>query len=301
MLDWDDLRYFLAVAQHGTLSQAARALDVTQPTVGRRIANLERRLGAELFVRSAAGFLLSETGTGMLAHAEAMRDHALRAETMTSGSALRVEGPVRITASEWLVRSVIGPTVAALVAKHPGLELELLAEARHFNLVKREADIALRPSEFPHDSVFQRAVATLEFGLYASDSYLARCGAPDFAAGSPGHVLITMTKDMGNIVDAEWAGTWFSRAHVAARVNGREPMAVLAAAGVGVTCLPCFLGDATPGLRQLTTPAPSPLRKLWLGVHRSARRTPRIHVTASFLAESLRRLSAALHPSQNRS
>jgi len=297
MLAWDDLQYFLAVAQHGTLSAAAKALHVTQPTVGRRIAGLEQQLGAELFVRAPGGFQLTAVAHGMLAHAEAMRDHAARAESRASGHDVGIAGNVRITASEWMIRSVLGPMLGPLLTEHPLLELELFAEARHLNLVKREADLALRPSEFQHESVFQRAVASMEFGLYAADTYLSRHGAPVLENGSPGHVFLDMTHDLGTIVDRAWLKDWMARAHVAVRCNGREPMATLAAAGVGIACLPCFLGDGTAGLRRLVTPTPGPVRKLWLGVNRAARRTPRIQVASAFLADGLRRLQRALHPS----
>ena len=298
MLAWDDLQYFLAVAQHGTLSAAAQVLGVTQPTVGRRVAGLERQLGAELFARSSAGFALTDTGRGMLAHAEAMRDHAARAESGASGRDVGIAGSVRITGSEWLLCSVLSPALAPLLQQHPALELSLLADARHLNLAKREADIALRPSEFQQQAVLQRTVATLEFGLYASDSYLARHGRPDFANGAAGHVFIDMSEDLRTIVDRSWLPALVDRAHVAVRCNGREPMAALAASGVGFTALPCFLGDGTPGLRRLTTPGPSPVRKLWLGVHRAARHTPRVRVTADFLAQSLYQLRQSLHPSR---
>jgi DNA-binding transcriptional LysR family regulator len=299
MLAWDDLQFFLAVAQHGTLSAAALVLGVTQPTVGRRIASLERQLGAELFARSSAGLALTDVGRGMLGHAEAMREHAARAESGASGRDSGIAGKVCITASEWLLRSVLSPVLAPLLQQHPGLELSLLADARHLNLAKREADIALRPSEFQQESVLQRMVATLEFGLYASDSYLARHGQPNFENGAPGHVFIDMSEDLSTIVDRTWLPALVAHAHVAVRCNGREPMAALAASGLGFTALPCFLGDGTPGLRRLSTPGPSPVRKLWLGMHRAARRTPRIHVTAAFLAHSLHQLRASLHPSRS--
>ncbi|HEX9641676.1 MAG TPA: LysR family transcriptional regulator [Candidatus Krumholzibacteria bacterium] len=103
MLDWDDLRYFLAVARSGTLSAAARVLRVTQPTVGRRMAAFEKRLGAKLFVQTPAGHVLSQTGTRLLEHAERMESDALAAERVASGRDSGLSGLVRITASEWLV------------------------------------------------------------------------------------------------------------------------------------------------------------------------------------------------------
>ena len=283
-MDWDDLRFFLAVARQGTMSRAARTLKVAQPTVGRRISSFERKLGARLFLRDAAGWTLSEVGRGLLAHAEQMERHALEAQSIASGRDAGIAGQVRITASEWLIASVIGPALGPFVTRHPALDVVLSADPRHLSLVRRDADIAIRPSEFKDNDVHQREIAVIEFALYASDAYLARHGAPDFSRGAEGHVLIAMTDEMKTIVDVDWLPRLLSRARVAVRTNGREPMARMAAAGVGIACLPRVLGDATANLSLLPTPEPHPRRKLWLGVHRAARSTPRIRVTLEFLA-----------------
>lgn len=300
MTDWDDFRFFVAVARHGSVSGAARVLKVAQPTVGRRIAAFEKRLGAQLFVRSVAGWKLSEVGRSMLVHGERMEEQAHSAELLATGRDLGIDGKVRITASEWLTRSVLGPAVGPFLAQHTGLSLELVADARHLNLVRREADIALRPSRFTHEDVSQREVAVMEFGLYASDTYLTRRGMPDFARGCEGHEIVAMTDDMGHIPDGEWLALLADRARIVIRTNGREPMATMAAAGVGLTCLPRFLGDATPGLRLLPTPGPAPHRQLWVGVHRAARSTPRIRATLTFLTDCFARLRPALRPTMSR-
>ncbi len=298
MLQWDDLRYFLAVARSGTMSAAARTLRVAQPTVGRRIAAFELSLGARLFSRSPTGWALSPVGRKLLSHAEKMEHEALAAETVAAGRDEGLEGKVRITASEWLVCSVLGPALAPFVAENGGLTLELVADPRHLNLARREADIALRPSRFLQQDVFQRGIATIELGLYASDVYLARHGLPDFASGAEGHSIVAMTDDLTTIVDVDWLPPLVGRARVAVRTNGREPMATLAAAGLGITCLPRVLGDATPGLRLLATPGARPRRKLWLGVHRAARSIPRVKATLTFLAACFERLGPALCPSE---
>jgi DNA-binding transcriptional LysR family regulator len=296
MLDWDDLQFFLAVARHGTLSAAARTLAVTQPTVGRRIAAFEARLGAQLFVRASAGWTLSAVGRSVLAHAERMQEQALLAESVARGRDAGVSGAVVITASEWVIRSVLGPALGPLLSQHPKLSLDLVAEAKHLSLVKREADIALRPSRFSHQDVLARAVAVIEFGLYASDAYLARHGRPDFGGGAPGHRFIAMTAGAGNVVERDWLPPMAASGRVTVRSNGREPMATMAAAGIGIACLPRFLGAATPGLRSLATPTPAPRRQLWLGIHRAARATPRIRVTVDFLAHSFARTLGSLQP-----
>ncbi|HKO94806.1 MAG TPA: LysR family transcriptional regulator [Polyangiaceae bacterium] len=296
MLDWDDLRYFLAVARSGSLSGAARLLGVAQPTVGRRIHAFERSLGAKLFLATPSGQVLSATGQRMLAHAEQMDQRALAAERVASGRDAGLAGAVIITASEWMIRSVVGPLLCPFLDSHPELRLELLAEARHLNLVRREADIALRVSKFEQPEIVQRQIAVIGFGLYASDSYLARHGAPDFERQCEGHALIAMSESLGKVPDVDWLPAFASRARVVARTNGREPMASMAAAGIGITCLPRFIGDATHGLRWLPTPVPAPERALWLGAHRDARSIPRVKASIAFLSESIGRLRAALCP-----
>lgn len=299
MLDWDDLRFFLAVARHESMSAAARVLHVAQPTVGRRIAAFEKRLGARLFRRTGSGWALSPSGRSMLAHAEAMDAQALAAEHAASGRDAGLDGEVRITASEWMIAAVLGPRLAPLLARHPALSIDLLAEARHLNLFRREADLAVRPSRFQQQEVVQREVAVLQFGVYASDAYLARRGPPDFAGRARGHELIVAGAEMGTtIVDIDWLPPLVGAARIAARTNGRIAMANLAAAGIGLACLPCYLGDATPGLRRIPVPRPAPRRELWLGVHRAARAVRRVKAVAAFVAEVFAHLRPALDPAR---
>jgi DNA-binding transcriptional LysR family regulator len=288
-MNWDDLRIVLAVARQGSLSAAARSLRLTQPTVGRRVAALEAKLGTKLFVATRLGQEVSHSGRELVAHAEQMELSALAAERSSLGRDSGMRGNVCVTATEWMVGGVLARLVAPFTAKHPELELELLADVRHLSLMRREADIALRVSRFEDGEVIQRKVGVVAFGLYASDSYLARHGAPSFSTGCPGHRLIAMSKSLGKVPDVEWLPALTFAAHVALRTNGREPMATLAKAGVGMACLPRLVGDRTPGLRLLRTPSPAPERALWLGVHRDARKVPRIRATAAFLAQALAR------------
>jgi DNA-binding transcriptional LysR family regulator len=225
-----------------------------------------------------------------------MEEHALAAESSASGRSVGITGVVRITASEWMIRSLLGPGLEPLLTRHGGLTIELSADPRHLSLVRREADLALRPSEFTHQEIVQRELAELSFGLYASDSYLARHGVPDFAAGAEGHVFVQMTDGLANLADYEWLPTFASGARVAVRTNGREPMATMASAGIGIACLPRILGDRTRELRLLKTPVPSPRRKLYLGVHRAARKTPRVRVVMDFVVQLMEKLKGALCP-----
>jgi DNA-binding transcriptional LysR family regulator len=250
---------------------------------------LEAKLGTKLFVATRLGQEVSHSGRELVVHAEQMELSALAAERSSLGRDSGMRGSVCVTATEWMVGGVLAPLVAPFTAKHPELELELLADVRHLSLMRREADIALRVSRFEDGEVVQRKVGVVAFGLYASDSYLARHGMPSFSTGCPGHRLIAMSQSLGKVPDVEWLPGLTFAAHVALRTNGREPMATLASAGAGMACLPRLVGDRTAGLRLLRTPSAAPERALWLGVHRDARKVPRIRATAAFLAQALAR------------
>jgi DNA-binding transcriptional LysR family regulator len=296
MLDWDDLRFFLAVARAGSLSSAASALGVTQPTVGRRITAFEKRLGARLFLHTPTGRRVSSTGQRLLEHAERIELDVIAAERVASGRDAGVSGRIVIGSSEWVAARVLAPLLEPLIRRYPGLIVELSAEARHVSLRHREADVALRPSRFEHADIVQKELARLSFGLYASDRYLAEYGSPDLASGAAGHRLIAMSEELTKVPDVEWLPQIAAKASVVARANGREPMVVMAASGVGMAVLPRFVGDAVPGLRLLSTGVTAPERKLWAGYHRDARSVPRVRATVAFLSESMRRLSGALCP-----
>jgi len=289
-MNWDDYRFFLAVARRGTLSAAASDLDVTQPTVGRRIAALERRLGAKLYVRSPSGFTLSEAGGQMLEHAERIERDVLAAELRVAGRDAGPRGVVRITASEWLCTSVVSPLLSDLLACYPQLEIELIADTRHLNLARREADLALRPRRFEHQAIVERAIACVEFGLYAAPRYLATHRIPRSGDGR-GHVVISMLHGVGDVV-REWLATSLPRANHAVRTNGRDAMVTLATSGVGLACLARVVGDQVPALQRIELETAPPAPMLWLGMHRDARATPRIRAVAthitSRLAERLR-------------
>jgi DNA-binding transcriptional LysR family regulator len=293
-VDWDDLRFFLALARRRTLSAAARELEVTQPTVGRRIAALERRLGVSLMTRRSDGFVLSLAGTQVLEHAERMEADALAVERRVSGRDEGVQGVVRVTASEWLVTNVLSPMLARLLARHSRLTVELVADTRHANLARREADIALRPTRFDQQSIVQRAVAKIGFGLYASRAYLDAHGSPRSGDGD-GHAVITMADDVGDVA-REWLLCALPSATPVVRTNGRDAMVAVAVAGVGLACLSRIVGDRVAELHRVSLRPAPPTATLWMGMHRDARATPRVRAVAEHLAASLGQLRRELAP-----
>ena len=292
-MNWDDVRFFLVLARRRTQAAAARELRVAQPTVGRRIEALERRLGARLFVKRSDGFVLSSAGAEVLANAERMEQDALAVERRVYGRDQGLQGTVRVTASEWLVTNVLSGLLAPCLAEHPQLSVELVAESRHVNLARREADLALRPRRFDHDAVVQRATGKLAFALYASREYLSQYGRPAHGEGR-GHRIIAMSEETGDVA-REWLQSILPGASVAARTNGRDPMLALATAGVGLACLARIAGDRAPGLRRIVMPS-EPTPTLWLGMHREARSAERVRVVAAHLTRGIHALTSELNP-----
>ena len=292
-LDWDDLRYLLALSRHGTLTAAAVVLGVTQPTVGRRLAALERQLRARLFRNTPQGAELSAVGEALVRRAIRMEAEALEATRLASGRDAGVTGRLTITASEWLVARVLGPGLGGLLRAHPGLRVDLVASARWANLARGEADIALRPAAFQQQAVFQREVARLGYGLYAARDYLRTRGRPDFARRCQGHALLTMDEDVPT-ADGPWLEEVVGEAAVVARTNGREGLAAMAAAGLGLACLPRLVGDGVPALERLAPPVAPPERRLWLGVHRDVRNLARVRAAVAHLGGLFRKLQPAL-------
>ncbi|WP_374562976.1 LysR family transcriptional regulator [Ideonella sp.] len=278
-MNWDDVRVFLAIARAGTLSAAARALGQSQPTMGRRLNALEASLGQALFQRTAEGFVLTDEGASVLADAERMEADALSFSRQLEGAGSRLEGMLRVSASDWFGLHAIAPVCAELATLHPRITVELLTDARLFSLARREADLAVRIVPFDEPDVIQRRLMHVSYALYASTS-----GPP---LADQEQRLVTMDVGFSEMPDAIWLRSHYPRGRVAFRSNSRHVQAVACAAGVGVAVLPCLLGDSHPGLRRVDLDSPPPGRDVWLGYHRDLRRLPRLRALTELLIERL--------------
>ncbi|SDR12509.1 transcriptional regulator, LysR family [Rhizobiales bacterium GAS191] len=291
MLEWDDLRYFLAAARNGSLSGAARVLGTTQPTMGRRVEAFEARIGAKLFRRTPSGLALTAIGQAILDHVTRMDEAALAVERVATGHDSGLSGNVRLTAPEWYGARVLSPHLGAFCALHPDIMIELVTDARPMSLTQREADIALRLRRFEQDGLVQRKVADMPFGLYAAPSYLDRHGAPDFASGAMGSAFVAMSEALTEATaETAWLDEVAPKARIAFRSNSRDAQAAAAAAGAGLACLARTLGDGWPGLVRLETPTPIPMREVWLGVHADTRTIPRVRALIDFLCDELQQM-----------
>jgi DNA-binding transcriptional LysR family regulator len=298
MLDWDDVRYFLAVARHGSLTAAGRALRVTQSTVGRRLEGLERRLGVRLLQRTPDGYVLTAAGEGVLAHAERIEAEAIALERAVGGRDVRLEGDVRLTSVDTFATRILLPILASIRRRYPGIALEVITDQRSLSLSKREADIAIRFAPLDQHDVAVRRLASVGYRLYAARRYLEERGggAPDLAAGAEGHMLIRMHEERAGLPEERWLSDVAGRAQVALRSNSRDLQVRAAVQGLGLACLPCYLGDPEPDLVRLTAARVAPTRDIWLGVHRDTRHVPRIRAVLDALAQEIHAASARLDP-----
>ncbi len=288
MLDWDDLRFFLAIARHGSLTAAAKDLRVAQSTVGRRLASLESNLSVRLLHRTPEGYRLTLAGESVRAQAERVEAEALTVERTVGGQDDKLKGVVRITCTETLAVHVLAPCFVALQHHHPDILVELVPNPAQVSLSMREADIAVRLAPSDRNDLVVRRIGRMGFGLYASPLYLQRYGAPDFEAGCAGHRLMTSLDDVDGDDQERWVADLASRAHSGLQTSSHEALVVAARSGGGLACLACFRADPDPALTKLETPSSAPPADICVLFHKDSRSTPRIRATASAITEAVR-------------
>jgi DNA-binding transcriptional LysR family regulator len=292
--DWNDLRSFLAIARHGSLQGAARGLGVNHSTVFRRLNALEARLGTRLFDRSPRGYALTVAGEHMLASAERVEDEILGLERRLLGGDVRLSGTLRVTTTDTLVHGLLGPHLRAFQVAYPAIELELISGNAFFDLSRREADVALRPSRHPGDAMLGRKLAEIAVALYGARDYLAARGRPTDVADLGGHALIMGDASLGHLPATRWLTERAPAAATVLRCNSWLSQFAAACAGLGLAALPCFLGDPAPELARVLPPEPALAGELWLVTHPDLRRTARVRAFMDTLARGLRRERALL-------
>lgn len=299
VLDWDDLRFFLAVARHRSLAAAARHLRVTQSTVGRRLAALQTKMGVQLLRRVADGYELTLAGESIHAAVHRVETEMLLIEQTVAGRDIRVEGVVRVAGPQMLTSHLLAPSFATLHMHQPGILIEALPDLHGEPLATNEAEIVVRLRRFEHHDIVVRSIGTVAFGLYGSVDYLARNGHPDLGAGCAGHRLITLLNDQASSAQASWLGAHAGRAHVVLRADSYETQHWSVSCGGGIALLPRFRADLEPMLLRidLADPAmPIPQAEIWLGVHRGNRDKPRVRLVLDCIAEAVRSRPTVLAP-----
>ena len=285
MLDWNDLRYFLAVHRERSLAGASRVLGVDQTTVGRRIAAMEEALGVRLFVRQPRTMSLAPAGEAILAAAKRVEEQMTTLARAAEGEDARPGGTVRITANECFANRLIVPTLGALHSAHPGLHVELLCDSRKLDIGKGEADVAVRVGHAEQDALVARRVGTCAFGLYASTDYLRRRGWPRGLHDLEGHDLVGYATNLGFLGAAQWLEKVGRPGQKVFRGNTMLSVTAGAGAGLGTAVLPCFLGETEPGLVRVAPDDRVTTMDVWLVVHPDLVRVARVRLTLRHLEQ----------------
>ena len=289
-IDWNDLRYILALDRGRSFAAAGRELGTDATTVGRRLRRVEERLGAALFQRDAGGMMLP-TQTGEIA---IVRAEAIEAEVMALSGALEAADPmalggVRLTAPPSFINRLLIPAAPSLLSLHPGLQLELIGDARNFNLTRREADMALRlarPADMANGKVVARRIATLDYAVYVA------AGQREQAESLP---WLVYEEAMAHLPHARWIAAQAEKSGRvgALAVNDAESLLQAAVAGLGRALLPTILAEDADGLCRVDTGDKSlPVRELWLLTHAELRQLARIRAVSEWLDTVFPRPSA---------
>lgn len=276
-LDWEDLRFALALARHGSLSAAARALRVNHATVSRRVERLQAAIGQLLFDRRKEGYRLTDTGEMVLDQLTRMDEAVL--SMLSLPMTVEDGGLVRLTAARVLADGFLIDRLGELRQRLPTTDIEVIGESRVISLARREADIAVRLGQPKDSELVGRKIGMIGYGFYASSSYLA-----DLAAGGPLQ-FVGFDPDSDFVAEASWLKREFPGQRIAFRSNSQTAQAAAARAGFGIALLPHYLALDDPELLAAPIEAETPTREVWMLMRADLAGKPRIRAVAEEIAE----------------
>jgi DNA-binding transcriptional LysR family regulator len=282
-LNWDDLRITLAIAEHGTLSGAAVHLRISHPTLSRRLQLIERRLGTRLFERTPSSLRLTAAGEDMRQMALRLRDDIAALERRIGGRDTGPEGAIRLTAPDAVAEYLLPGVLAALCKEHPGLAVDLLVSNQVVSLAQRAADIALRVTDAPTESLRGRRVGTVAMAVYAARDL----GVPQTSASYAGIPWVGFDAALACSGPGAWVARNIADDDIRFRANTLLAAAQAVRSGIGCGVLPCFVGGSVPELVRIGEPLPALSLPLWLLVHPEMARLPRIRRASEALAAKL--------------
>ncbi|WP_083260276.1 LysR substrate-binding domain-containing protein [Marinobacter sp. X15-166B] len=238
-MDWDDLRYIRALAATGTLAGAAGALGVNHSTVFRRLGRIERNLGVRLFERHREGLALTAAGEEAAASAERLGIEVDELERRLAGRDQRPGGTVRLTTTDTLLTGVLGPVLAGFRRRYPAIRLEVTTGNPFLSLTRRDADIALRPTADPPETLVGRKIAEIATAVYGSPHYLEGAPALDLLAE---HDWLAPDESLAHLRSSRWLRRELPSVQPVQRCNSLVGLVALAEGGAGLAPLPCFFG-----------------------------------------------------------
>ncbi|WP_394821780.1 LysR family transcriptional regulator [Pendulispora albinea] len=287
-MNWNDLRFLLAVHRHRSHEKAAKALGVDATTVGRKLRSLERAVGTRLVRRVAEGHVLTPAAEVLVPAIERIELDAVSIERQARGSDAGPTGTVRVTASDGLTNYVLVPTLALLRARHPGLHVQWVSESRVLDLARREADIAVRTVRPSNPNLVAHRLAPLRIGIFASKPYLRDRNAPRHLRDLKAHTWLGYVEPSPAKKDPAlaWLDEHVPRARVVLRATTASTLVEACAAGLGLVLMYERIGQADPRLVQVLPqhPAIAP-REVWALHHEDDRANARVQVVSMWIRD----------------
>ncbi|MDP4024403.1 LysR substrate-binding domain-containing protein [Methylobacterium sp. NEAU 140] len=282
---WDDFRFVKAVAEGGGLAAAASALGIDHSTAFRRLAAIEAGLDAPLFERRRTGYVPTQAGAAMVEAAERIEADVTRFSRALAGQADTLSGELRVTAPAGFASGLMMPILAGFSARHPAIRLDLILAEEALNLSRRDADVALRASRGPDETLVGRRLTGIAWAVYG------------LAGGTYGDLArepwIGVAESVAGGLFARFVRARAEPDRVRVRLNAVTGLRAAVAAGLGIAPLPCFEADSDAGLRRLTDPEPDLSADLWILTHPDLRRAARVRAFMDHVAAAIRPLRPA--------
>jgi DNA-binding transcriptional LysR family regulator len=284
-LDWSDLQYILAVANHGSLAAAARALGVNHSTVQRRITSFEALQQVTVFDRRPDGYKLTIEGQQLLEAAKAVEQAVWGLERKISGKDLKLEGTIRLTTTDTLLHTIVGRPLALFHRKFPDILLDVSVTNSVLSLTRRDADVAIRPAQSKPEPLVGDHVGDIQFAVYAAPGYLRDRPQPTLSGLdwlAPGDTL-------ANTTPGRWLRRTVPKAKIVMTTDSLLALGCAAQRGLGAAMLPTYLGDELDGIERVDLDYEKFSNGLWIVTHADLANAARIHTFMGFMSEALRR------------
>ena len=295
MFDWNDLRYFIAIARSGSTLAAARSLRLSQSTVHRRLEELERQLGQQLVVRHPTGYRLTELGEELRSYAERVEQTIADFERRASAWGKDVRGTVKVTCPDEVGSRILASgLIDKFHARYPGSRVEFVMSDRNLDLAKGQAEIAIRGVTPTEDALVGRKIADSSWAVYASKSYVDRYGGIKRPEDINDHSVVLFDGRMRDHRSAQWLRSIAPNARIAARASNIPAMLLAVRSSAGIAPLPVIVAEKDDALVRVLGPIQDIATPFFLLMHQDMKRTPRVRAFFDFMIEELQRLRPLL-------
>lgn len=293
-MSWDDFRLVKAIAEARSLPAAAAVLGLNHSTVFRRLGQIESALGVKLFERRRDGYVASPAGEEMARLAERVDEDINDFARRLEGQEIKPAGELRVTTNDTLLVDLLTPIFAGFLRQCPDIRLDVVLANQALNLSRRDADVAIRATDNPPETLVGRRAARISWALYASASAFAMSDDTDRASLLANERWVSLGDEFAALKVVRYLARHVAPSRIVYRVNTVLGLGEAVEAGIGIGFLPCFIGDTRPGLTRIGEPAAEFSAALWLLTHPDLRHSPRVRLFLDFLAGELGRLKPLL-------